>query len=72
MLLGLNRQSEGDFAGAVETLKQMVADPAAKLACHSGARSQFDAAMAGIALWADDGRLSHIEKAIMVGPVFLR
>ena len=72
MLLGLNRQSEGDFAGAVETLEQMVADPAAKFASHPRARSQFDPAITGIALGADNGRLSHIEKATMAGPVFLR
>jgi hypothetical protein len=71
-LLGRHRQSEGDFAGAVETLKQMVADPAAKLASRPRAGSQFDPAITGIAVGADNGRLSHIEKAIMVGPVFLR
>jgi hypothetical protein len=62
-LLGRHRQSEGDLAGAVETLKQMVADPAAKLACHSRARSQFDAAIAGIARRADNGRLSHNQES---------
>lgn len=70
--LGFNRQTEDDFAGAVETLEQMVANPAAKLARHPRARGQFDSAITGVAVGAADGGLSHGEKAIMSGAVFLR
>jgi hypothetical protein len=56
MLLGLDRQSEGDFEGAVEALKQMVAS-------HPRARSQLDPAMTGVARGADNGRPSHYRES---------
>jgi hypothetical protein len=59
ILLGLDGETEGDFARAVKKLKHMVANQAAKLALLSWSRRQFDPAIAGAALGTGDVGLSH-------------
>jgi hypothetical protein len=56
---GHDGEAKGDLARAVEKLKQMIADPAAKLAPLSGASRKLDPAITGMALGTGDVGLSH-------------
>jgi hypothetical protein len=51
---GLDRKSESDFAGAVEKLKQMIANATAKLALLAWSRRQFDATVPRSSLGTND------------------
>jgi hypothetical protein len=55
----LNSEANGDFVGAVEKLKQMIANQAAKLASLARSRCQFDSAVARLAFGTGDVGLSH-------------
>jgi hypothetical protein len=51
---GLDRESESDFAGAVEKLKHMVADATAKLTLLAWSHHQFDATVPRSTLGTND------------------
>ena len=68
---GLDGKPERDFAGAVENLKQTVADETAKLAWLSWCR-QLDPTITSAALRTHNIGLSHVRKGITVFPVVPR
>jgi hypothetical protein len=53
-LLGLHREADGDLGRPIENLKHVIAQQAAEFAGGSRAAREFDAAIAGIAVGADD------------------
>jgi hypothetical protein len=60
-LLGLDRQPDGYFLRAVEYLKNLIADQATELAFRPPAGRQFNPTITGVALRADNIRLSHAQ-----------
>ena len=59
-LLGLHREADGDLRRPVENFKQMIAQQAAEFAGGPRAAREFDAAIAGIAVGADDVGFFHV------------
>jgi hypothetical protein len=58
-LFGLDGEADGYVGFAVESLKQMIADQAMKLALTASLGNQFNATVAGIAFRTADIGLSH-------------
>ena len=59
-LLGLHREAGGDFGRPIENFKHVIAQQAAELAGGSRAACELNAAIAGIAVGADDIGFFHV------------
>jgi hypothetical protein len=59
-LLGLHREADGDLGRPVENFKHVIAQQAAEFAGGSRAACELNAAIAGIAVGADDVGFFHV------------